>query len=349
MFRSVMAIAALVLSASAVAERYLVIDLRSMDYFWMEFSGSQEKRFGYVTFNRTADDKYTYGSAYAARRYVGPGPFEGYMSIKTFTVKRRDDESILMQGSLQKEKTTRGTTDGLRSFTYETTVIRGAFYDSQGNEDGEFIATQDYSNKADLHYVCGSGRYRCVDWRSLYRGSQECRGKDFPGKFAHLSQKGCEDELKVWKVEKKIREEEWKCSSENKSATFRSKLKAGCLEPSYSFKTSQKDPLMYNKCLVNWVGTSRITIFPRGHRETTRSIYPLPSSMFSVFKDRTEYEFSSTAKDDTLELYFNEDVPEDLKYLVNEAAYSCAVDPFSEPPEEFWPVPWAKPTWEAMQ
>ena len=106
---------------------------------------------------------------------------------------------------------------------------------------------------------------------------------------------------------------------------------------------------MYNKCLVSWVEASRIEIFPLGHRQTTQSIYPLPSSIFSVFKDRTEYEFASTVEDTTLSLYFNDDVPEDLKYLVNEAAYSCVTDPSSAPPEEFWPMPWAQPSWEAEE
>ena len=345
--RSPIAIAALVASVSVSAEHYLVIDLRSMDYFWMEFSGSQEKRVGRVKFNQTADDKY------AARRYVGAGIFDGYMSVKTFTVKRRDDESILMKGSIQKEQTTRKSTLGPHySSTYETTVIRGAFYDSQGNEDGEFIATQDYSG-ADLHYVCGSGHYRCVDWRTLYRGSQECRGKRFPGKFSHLNKKSCEDELKSWQVDEKARQVEEKarqveekareeariCAPENKSASsFSVKQMYGCIEP-VSFKTTQTEKLLYDKCLVSWIKASRITTFDRGSYD----------SMFSVFKDRTEYEFLSTVRDTTLNLYFNDDVPEDLKYLVNEAAYSCVVDPFSAPPEGFWPTPWAKPSWEAEE
>ena len=32
-----------------------------------------------------------------------------------------------------------------------------------------------------------------------------------------------------------------------------------------------------------------------------------------------------------------------------EAAYSCVTDPSSAPPEEFWPMPWAKPSWEAEE
>ena len=71
--------------------------------------------------------------------------------------------------------------------------------------------------------------------------------------------------------------------------------------------------------------------------------------MFSVFKVRTDYEFASTVEDTALNLYFDEGVPEDLKYLVNEAAYSCAVDPLSVSPKGFWPIPWAKPSWEAEE
>lgn len=339
------AAAALVVSVSAIAERYLVIDLRSMDYFWMDFSGSQEKRLGHVTFNKIDDQKYTYGSPFAARRYVGAGPFDGYMSVKTFTVKEKDG-LILMKGSIQQEQIARRLTIPPYSLTYrEATAIRGAFYDSQGNEDGEFIATQDYSRDTKLHYICGSaGHYRCVDWRSLSRGSQECGGKGFPDKFSHLNKESCEDELKSWQADEKARQaEEQKrkedriCAPENKSASsFSVKRMYGCIEP-VSFKTAQTERLLYDKCLVSWVKASRITTFERGSYD----------SMFSVFKDRTEYEFASTVEETTFDLYFNDDVPEDLKYLVNEAAYSCVVDPFSLPPEGFWPIPWAKPSWEA--
>ena len=170
--------------------------------------------------------------------------------------------------------------------------------------------------------------------------------RDFPGKFSHLNRKSCEDELITWNADEKAREDALKCSPDNKSVTFASRLNDGCLEPSNSFTTAHRDPLIFNNCLVSWVGASRIAIFPRGHRNTTHSIDPLPSSMFSVFRDRTDYEFASTVEDTSFSLYFDEGVPEDLKYLVNEAAYSCALDPLSMPPDGFWPIPWAKPSWE---
>lgn len=96
--RSLIAIAALVISVSATGN-YLVIDLRSTDYFWMTFDGSQEKRLRPVTFNKTDEHNYTYGSPFAARRYVGAGPFEGYISIETFTVKRHADKSSLVSAT----------------------------------------------------------------------------------------------------------------------------------------------------------------------------------------------------------------------------------------------------------
>ena len=333
MFRSLIAITALVISVSAIAERYLVIDLTSMDYFWLNFNGSDEKRVGPVTFN--------YNSAYGARRYIGTNDgqpaFTGYLSVKTFTVKR-DDGSTVMEGTREK-------------IARKQDSIEGYFYDTSGSQAGQFIATTDYdSRNTELHYICGSGlakeRYFCAE-HVLRRDLGTCRVKTFPGKFSHLNKESCENELKSWQADEKAREEAWKCSPENKSATLSSRLNDGCLEPSNSFKTAQQDPLMYNKCLVNWLEASRIETFPLGHRKTTQSIHPLPSSMFSVFKDRTEYEFASTVEDTILNLYFNEDVPEDLRYLVNEAAYSCVIDPFSLPPEGFWPIPWAKPSWEA--
>ena len=334
--RTLIAFAALVLSTSATAERYLAIDLRSMDYFWMEFSGSQEERLGYVTFNRTADHRYEYGSAYAARRYVGAGKFEGYMSIKTFTVKRHADKSPLM------------------SATATPTGWEGFFQDENGDQDGRFIATTDFDrSRRSLWYICGDAKsYRCVaTGMPGYSPTQECKGRGFPGKFSHLTRESCEDELKSWQADKKARQAEEQarqaeeqarkedriCAPENKSASsFSVKRMYGCIEP-VSFKTAQTERLLYDKCLVSWVKASRITTFERGSYD----------SMFSVFKDRTEYEFASTVEETTFDLYFNDDVPEDLKYLVNEAAYSCVVDPFSAPPEGFWPIPWAKPSWEA--
>ena len=306
----------------------------------MEFSGSQEKRVGYVTF----------GSPYAARRYLGADRFDGYMTFKTFTVKRHDDKSVVMSA-----------TPGKNGW-------EGFFYDQEGNQDGQFIATKDYDHRRvkALWYICGGiATPRVADLGELYvqcngfppfdLNKFECKGRRFPGKFSHLTRESCEDELSAWDneawkrkqlAESKIREEEWNCSPENKSATFRAKLQAGCLEPSVSFKTAQQsDPLLLNECLMQWASNSRVASFPLGRS----TVYLSPRLLHSVFIDRTEYEFSSTAKGDTLALYYNEDVPEDLKYLVNEAAYSCVVDPSSAPPEGFWPMPWAKPSWEAQE
>ena len=333
MIKPLIAIAALVASICASAETpsgltYLAIDLRSMDYFWLNVSegkGITHKSVG-VTFN--------YKSAYMARRLVGDEKFFGMGGYVTPTTLKIYREGGFLEGEL------------FMLGTPSKGGWEGYFYDENGNQDGRFIATTDfdYSNKA-LWYICGrEENYRCTGMLRGARGHQECQGRGFPGKFSHLTIESCEDELKSWQVDEKAREEAWKCAPENKEATFSSRLNDGCLEPSNSFKTAQKDPLMYNQCLVSWVEASRIEIFPLVHSK--RTVYlSTPSSFFMAGR----YQFASTVEETTFDLYFNDDVPEVLKYLVNEAAYSCVVDPSSAPPEEFWPMPWAKPSWEAEE